>query len=193
MDNESYDAYPDEITVREFRCNGLTYVTTFTAHKKFHKKDLAALYQHRWKVEIKLRDIKSTLGMDILSCKTPDMIEKEISVHMLAYNIIRAIMAEACEQHDTLPNQISFKGAVQLLNQFMPQYSPNKPAINAEIYETMLALIVKNKVGNRSGRVEPRKVKRRRKPRPLLHGHRKNEIAKLERRKEKRELKYAVA
>ncbi len=193
MDKNSYLSYPDKITVREFQCHGVTYVSTFTNHKKFHKKDLEKLYAHRWQVEVNLRDIKNTLGMDVLSCKSPDMIEKEISVHMLAYNIIRAIMAEACCNHNAVPSKISFKGSVQLINQFMPRYAQVNSLINQALYETMLKLIVSNKVANRPGRVEPRKIKRRRKPFPLLHKKRREEIKKLEKRQKRRKSKNAMA
>jgi len=179
MEQKTYDLLPDKINVREFKVNGKVYVTTLLDKKKFHKKEISELYKLRWQVEINLRSIKSVLNMDHLSCKTPDMVRKEIAAHMLGYNIIRIIMAEACGQHQTFPNQISFKGTLQLINQFMPQILSVKTEKRASIYRQLLSMIVSNKVGNRPGRVEPRAVKRRRKPFPALSNKRENERKKI--------------
>ena len=78
------------------------------------KEALAVLYLQRWHVELDLRNIKTTLGMDILSCKTPEMVEKEMWVYFLAYNLIRLVMAEAALQADLLPRQLSFKHSLQI-------------------------------------------------------------------------------
>jgi len=182
MSEEQYQIYPDTIRVREFKVNGKIYVTTFLQAKKFNKKELAGLYQLRWLCEINLRSIKTIMKMDMLSCKTPDMIRKEIGIHFLAYNMIRIIMAEACSKYSGIPNQISFKGAVQIINQFMPILSC-KGISSKLIFDKMLRLIVKNKIGNRPGRQEPRAVKRRRKLFPLLHVNR--SIAKMKLKKER--------
>lgn len=171
MARSIYDSYPCEIRVREFKVNGKIYVTTLLDHHKYHKKELAKLYDFRWQIEVNLRSIKSVLNMDHLSCKTPDMARKEIGIHLLGYNIIRILMAEACFLHGKLPNQVSFKGTLQLLNQFMPRFSHsiNSRNKNGRLYKELLIGIVANKVGNRPGRIEPRVVKRRRKPFPALN------------------------
>lgn len=179
MDRETYDSLPNKIHVREFKVNGKIYVTTLLDKKKYHKKEIAELYKLRWQVEINLRSIKSVLNMDHLSCKTPDMVRKEMAAHMLGYNIIRIIMAEACSQYQAIPNQVSFKGTLQLINQFMPQILSVKIERRANTYRQLLSMIVSNKVGNRPGRVEPRAVKRRRKPFPALHNKRKSEREKI--------------
>jgi len=179
MDQETYDAYPDKITVREFKRHGKVYVTTILDNRKYHKNEIAELYKLRWQVEINLRSIKSVLNMDHLSCKTPDMIKKEIAAHMLGYNVIRIMMAEACQLHQAIPNKISFKGSVQLLNEFMPRFCAVKLSKRKDFYDALLSLMVKNKVGNRPGRVEPRAVKRRRKPFPTLNRTRKIERNKI--------------
>ena len=173
MDQETYDAIPNEITVREFKVKGKVYVTTLLDHKKCHKNEIAKLYKSRWQVEIDLRSIKSILNMEHLSCKTPDMINKEIAAHMLGYNIIRIIMAEACIKHGPNPNKVSFKGALQLLNQFMPHFILIKESKRREIYHKMLSQIVLINIGNRPGRIEPRAVKRRKKSFPALNNTRK--------------------
>jgi len=178
MNRETYDLLPKKINIREFKVNGKVYVTTLLDDKRYHKKEIAKLYKLRWQVEINLRSLKSVLEMDHLSCKTPDMVRKEIAAHMLGYNIIRIIMAEACSQHHAVPNQVSFKGTIQLLNQFMSQILGIKAKRRANTYRQLLSMIVSNKVGNRPGRVEPRAVKRRRKPFPALL-NRKNEREKI--------------
>ena len=132
--------------------------------------------------------------MDQLSCKTPSMVKKEIAAHMLGYNIIRIIMAEACSQHQANPNKISFKGTVQLLNQFMPRFLGVKESERASIYRALLSTVILNKIGDRPGRVEPRAVKRRRKSFPALNNSRKVERNKIiTKRKDQHYLQDACA
>ena len=154
MDQEQYDAYPIEIQVREFKVNGNVYVTTFLDTKKYHKQELAKIYERRWDVEINLKSIKEIMNMDFLSCKTPEMVRKEMGIHFLAYNFIRIIMAEACEKHNETPSKISFKGSVQQINSFTPYFLNSSEEKNRILYTEMLQLIVKNKIGNRPGRDE---------------------------------------
>jgi hypothetical protein len=182
MDEEKYNSYPEKIQVREFKVAGNVYVTTFLSAKKYHKKELASIYERRWDIEINLRSIKSIMNMDMLSCKTPDMVKKEIGIHFLAYNVIRIIMAEACAAHSAIPWKISFKGTVQLLNEFMPHFLNSSNRKNKILYAEMLMLIVKNKTGNRPGRVEPRVIKQRQKPFPTLNRPRIVEKEKLMRK-----------
>jgi hypothetical protein len=186
MTQKEYDSYPDKIQVREFKVAGNVYVTTFLNAKKYHKKELASIYERRWDVEINLKSIKATMNMDMLSCKTPDMVKKEIGIHFLAYNLIRIIMAEACVHHDTVPWKVSFKGTVQLLAAFMPYFLNSITRRNKILYAEMLALIVKNKIGNRPGRVEPRVLKQRHKPFPTLKRQRSLEKERLMKKLSKR-------
>jgi hypothetical protein len=182
MTPEAYEGYPKQITVREFKVNGKIYVTTLLEYKKYHKKELAKIYELRWQLEINLKSIKETMNMDMLSCKTPEMVKKEIGIHFLAYNFIRIIMAEACDRHNAIPNEVSFKGTVQLLNRFMPHFINSNNKQNKTMYAELLKYIVKNKIGNRPGRIEPRRVKRRPKPFDILNRPRFIEKAKLERK-----------
>jgi Transposase DDE domain len=193
MDKNTYESYPSQIRVREFKVSGKVYVTTFLKKKRYPKQELAKIYQLRWQVEINLKSLKSVMNMDMLSCKTPEMVRKEIGIHFLAYNFIRIIMSEACGQHNALPNQISFKGTVQLLNNMMPHFLNSGKTRNKIMYAELLRKIVKNKVGNRPGRIEPRAVKRRRKPFPALNRPRIVEKEKLRKRIEKMILKSAYA
>ena len=194
MDKQTYDAYPKQIRIREFKVSRRIYVTTLLDDKKYNKKELAALYEFRWQVELKIRDIKITMNMEMLSCKTPEMVRKEIGIHFLGYNLIRILIAEACTRHDFIPYQISFKGTVQLLNQFIPYFSKSIKHTNRneELLSELLRLIVQNKVANRPGRLEPRAVKsERRKTFRTMKRARIVEKWRLERKREKRILRYA--
>jgi hypothetical protein len=192
MGQETYDAYPDHIQIREFKVAGNVYITTFLDPKKYHKKELHKLYQQRWQIEINLKSIKAVMKMDMLSCKSPEMVKKEIGIHFLGYNLIRILMAEACSKYGGMPNKISFKGAVQWLNHFAPHFlNASRNQANA-LYLVLLGQIVQNKVGNRPGRVEPRVVKRRRKLFPLLHKPRWILKTRLMRKLEKTLLKEAI-
>jgi len=116
-------------------------------------------------LEVDLRNIKTTLGMETLSCKTPEMIEKEMWVYLLAYNLIRLLMAQSALLENILPRQLSFKHTVQL----WLAWSQQTQATGIHMDEGLLfVLIAQRTVGNRPGRIEPRAVKRRPKPFPLL-------------------------
>jgi hypothetical protein len=165
MSQEDYDAAPKALTVRELEVGHKILVTTLLSPKIASKKSLKDLYQQRWHVELDLRNIKTTLGMETLSCKTPDMVEKEIWIYLLAHNLIRITMAEAASVSDVLPRQLSFKHSLQLWRIWRQQ------AGNLSDHESLnilLRLIIEKTVGQRPGRVEPRAVKRWRKSFPLL-------------------------
>jgi len=165
----------------------------FLDSNKYNKKELAEIYKLRWHIEINIDSIKTVMNMDMLSCKTPEMVMKEIGVHFLAYNIIRILMAEACQKHSVNPRNISFKGTVQTLNSFIPFFIDSNKTRNTKLYNKMQSLIARNKIGNRPGRVEPRKIKQRRKPFKTLNGPRKLEKEKIAKKIERRKSKYAMA
>src|SRR5262249_59142201 len=79
------------------------------------------LYERRWSGEVDIRSMKSTLQMDVLRCKTPEMIHKEIWVHLLAYNLLRTVMAVAAAEHGLEPRQVSFTGAKQAVTALPPK------------------------------------------------------------------------
>jgi len=114
MTQIEYDSFPEYITLRKTKVNQKIIVTSLLCDKKTSKKALGSLYKQRWHVELDLRNIKTTLGMEILSCKTAEMNEKEMWVYFLAYNLIRLIMAEAANQNGILPRELSFKHSLQL-------------------------------------------------------------------------------
>jgi hypothetical protein len=129
LDWQTYRSLPDYITVREtripvsqpgFRTKSIIVVTTLLDPKQVTPQELATLYRARWNNELDLRCIKSTMQMHELRCKTPELVRKEIWMHILAYNLIRTIIAQAAATHDVAPRSISFKGAIQILEAFQP-------------------------------------------------------------------------
>ena len=144
--------------------------TTFTDPTEITAKDLANLYLRRWRIELYLRDIKITLDMDVLRCKTPAMVRKEIAMHVIAYNFIRALMQRAVQDHDVDLERLSFKGTVDLIRQWIEPLNEarGKPEIQAQIIATMVKIIADDQVPYRPGRAEPRAKKRRPKNHHLL-------------------------
>lgn len=168
MDEATYEAMPATLAMREVRTGGVTLVTTLTQARDVGKQELRELYGRRWQVELDLRAIKTVMQMDILRCKTPAMVEKEIAVHLLAYNLVRAVMAQAACAHRLLPRQLSFKAALQLLNAFERtlRYCPRQALTAPRAH--LLTGIAQKRVPHRPRRMEPRAVKRRPKPHALL-------------------------
>jgi len=165
MAQTDYDQAPETLKVRELHSGGKILVTTLLCPKQTPKATLKRLYRDRWHIELDLRNIKTTLGMEMLSCKTPAMAEKEIWVYLLAYNLIRLLMAQAALLADIIPRQLSFKHTLQLWIVWRQNNTRND---NDSHLATLFILIAQQRVGNRPGRIEPRAVKRRPKPFPLL-------------------------
>jgi hypothetical protein len=124
------------------------------------------LYDCRWSVELTLRSIKSTMHMDILRGKTPSMVKKEMWIHLLAYNLIRRIMAHAAWLYKRTTTSLSFKLALQVIKSFEQAGLFNED--NPLLYQKLFKAIVSKKIGNRPGRQEPRAIKRRPKIVPKL-------------------------
>ena len=162
MTAQQYADFPDELTVREAQVDGQILVTTLLS-RKVSKGELDQLYARRWNVELDLRNIKTTLGVDVLRCLTPQMVEKELWVHLLAYNLIRLLMAQAALDADVHPRQLSFKHAVQL----WVEWQAHRIELSVDP-DTFFRLLAQPVVGNRPGRIEPRARKRRPKPYPWL-------------------------
>src|SRR5690606_6785222 len=114
MTDKAYDMAPETLTVRELKVKRKILVTTLLSPKDAPKSSLKKLYKDRWHIELDFRNIKTTMGMETLSCKSPEMVEKEMWVYFLAYNLIRLVMAQSASLSDMLPRQISFKHALQL-------------------------------------------------------------------------------
>ena len=172
VDAETYKTLPDYIEIREtrvrvekegFRTKEIIVVTTLLDPETVTSEDLASLYRRRWSQELDIRDIKITLQMDILRCKTPELARKEIWTHILAYNLIRTIMAQAAKEHGIQPREISFKGTLQTLEAFQPLLSfqgHKGPAFRKHLYQQLLQAVATHRVADRPDRFEPRKRKR---------------------------------
>ena len=173
IDRKTYNSLPEFLTVRElrvrveqpgFRTKTIIVVTTLLDSEEFAKSDLADLYRARWNNELDLRSIKITLQMDILRCKTPELVRKEIWTHILAYNLIRTIMAQAATKHGIEPRSISFKGTLQTLEAFQPLIAfqgQRGSSFRMNLYQHLLDAIAVHRVADRPDRFEPRKRKRR--------------------------------
>jgi hypothetical protein len=120
--------------------------------------------QYGWQIEIDIRSIKSTMQMDILRCKTPEMVHKEIWAHLLAYNLLRTVMAVAASENGLEPRQVSFKGAKQAVTAFAPKIEEARPEKRGALINALLTVVAYHRVGDRPGRWEPRARKRRPKP-----------------------------
>jgi hypothetical protein len=165
IDQAAYDRAPGQLTVRELRVGGKTLVTTMLCSRTTTKSDLKLLYRARWNVELDLRNIKTTMGMEHLSCLSPDMAIKQMWVYLLAYNLIRLMMAQSAALAGCLPRQLSFKHTVQISLAWC-HYGFGVP-VNDHVH-AIFELIAQQRVGNRPGRLEPRVLKRRPKPYHLL-------------------------
>jgi Transposase DDE domain len=140
-------------------------VTTLLDPQQTTKEDLAALYRARWNNELDLRCIKSAMQMRELRCKAPESVRKEVWAHVLAYNLIRTVMAQAAARHDLEPRSISFKGALQALEAFRPLLelgAADDAARRRGLYHALLGAIAAHRVADRPDRYEPRLKKRRR-------------------------------
>ena len=164
-----YRRLPETLSVRElkitvtqkgFRCRKLLLNTTLLDAALYTRQDLGMAYRCRWHAELDLRSIKQVMQMDVLRCKSPEMVHKEIWMHLLAYNLIRTLMAQAAIATNLSPRDISFKGTLQTLVAFAPPGQlPNTHA--DRIYEAILTAVATHRVNDRPDRVEPRAVKRR--------------------------------
>ena len=122
------------------------------------------LYERRWDGEVDIRSLKSAMQMDVLRCQTPEMVRKEIWAHLLAYNLLRTVMAVAAAENGIAPREVSFKGAKQAVTAFAPKIEAARPEGRAPLIDALLAVIAFHRVGGRPGRWEPRARKRRPKP-----------------------------
>jgi len=153
-----FKAYPPTLTLREVKVKGQVLVTTLLDEGEVGKQDLAQLYAQRWQVELDFRNIKTTLGMDVLRCQSAQMIEKELWVHLLAYNLIRLLMAQAAAESGLEPRALSFKHTLQIWTQWQILILGRACGWQRD---TLLQLIVQIQIGRRPGRSEPRACKRR--------------------------------
>jgi hypothetical protein len=177
MLEEQYKDVPETMEVRivrirvghpGFRTRVLDLVTTLLNADIYSKKDLTDLYRRRWDAELHLRSIKVVLGLDVLRCKSPEMVRKEIWMGLLGYNVVRALMVAAAQAHGRVPHRLSFKGALQTLLAYAEGLREATQERRVWLWSIMLKTIARDEVGHRPNRVEPRARKRRPKPYPLL-------------------------
>ena len=179
MSREQYDRIPETLTLRELRfhvivpgCRTevLTVVTTLTDPQQYSKEDIAELYGFRWNVELDIRDIKQPLGLDHVRCKTPEMVRRELWVTLLAYNLIRKVIATSAAIHPGAPRPrcLGFTLACQTILSSWMLLATGSCTNGRAMYTMMLKHIATNEVANRPGRIEPRVLKRRRHRYPLM-------------------------
>jgi hypothetical protein len=172
MTGEQYRRYPETLRMRQVAVDARDknnraeqfYVITTILDASIDGEQIGDLYERRWEGEVDIRSIKATMQMDILRCKTPEMVRKEIWAHLLAYNLLRTAMAVAASANDLEPRQVSFKGAKQALTAFAPKIEAARPERRAALIDAMLTVMAYHRVGDRPGRWEPRARKRRPKP-----------------------------
>ena len=169
MSQKLYRSLPETLRLREvrvevsqkgFRCRHLLLVTTLLEAPVYPRQELATAFRCRWHAELDLRSIKHVMQMDVLRCKSPAMVRKEIWMHLLAYNLIRKLMAQAAATASVCPRDLSFKGTLQTLVAFAAA-GWSCPERRNELYAAVLRAVATHRVNDRPDRVEPRAVKRR--------------------------------
>ncbi|MBT7700709.1 MAG: IS4 family transposase [Verrucomicrobia bacterium] len=172
ISESEWQAIPETLTLRMlhiqidvpgFRTESIVIVTTLTDPIAYPAEELAKLYLCRWSVELFFRDIKITLGMDVLRCRTPEMVRKEIALHVIAYNLIRGLMQQAAALYDVDITRLSFKGSVDTLRQWTDTFnaSHSQPREQRRLFNQLLQIIAEDTVPYRPERSEPRVRKRR--------------------------------
>ncbi len=177
MDEETYKRMPKKLELRliqvkiperGFRPRSLNIVTTLTDHELHSVDELSSLYRERWNIELDIRSIKVTMGMDDLRCQTPEMVRKEVWACLLAYNLIRQKMLQSAMEKGVVPRRLSFTNALQVVAAGWMVAT----LLDKNTYEALIKIelnsIASQTVGKRPGRVEPRAVKRRPKAMRLL-------------------------
>jgi len=181
MSKEQYASLPDQLTVREvrvvvqqkgFRTKELVIVTTLLDAEQYSAEEIALLYRRRWQAELQLRSLKIVLQMDHLRCKTPHRVRNEFHMHLVAYNLIRQLLAAAAYREGVKPWTVSFKGALQTLHNLLPLLSTN--IATDDWCDVLLDALATHVVGNRPDRFEPRVKKRRPKNYKLMREPRQN-------------------
>ncbi len=169
---EEWASLPDQIAVRIIRVKAIGrdgkavtryIVTTLLDAQRYPAEEVASLYVHRWEIELRFRDIKTTMKMEMLRTKSPEMIRKEIMMHMIVYNALRLLMLKSAELQGTNHRRLSFKGALQVLGSTRGNFTHvgSKPRVLRRERSELMRRIAERVVPDRPGRNEPRNVKRR--------------------------------
>jgi len=176
MTGEQYRRYPETLLMRQVAVDARGkdnraerfHVVTTLLDASIDGGQIGDLSERRWSGEVDIRAIKATMPMDVLRCKTPEMVEEEIWAHLLAYNLLRTVMAVAAAEVGIEPREVSFKGAKQAVTAFAPKLEAARPCDRPALIDALLRLVAYHRVGDRPGRWEPRALKRRPKPRARL-------------------------
>lgn len=177
MSPQEYAALPETMWMRElryrverdgYRPRTIVVATTLVDATAYRWEAVAELYGLRWDAEVHLRSLKTMMNMDVLRCETPEMVRKEIWAHLLAYNLIRTVIAQAAIQHNKHPRQISFTRTMRTMEAFRPTLAHAQGDQLPTLYQQLLQAIASHEVANRPDRLEPRQRKRRPKPYPLM-------------------------
>jgi hypothetical protein len=172
MTGEQYRTYPSSLLMRQVSVDARGrnnraeqfHVVTMILDASVDGGQIGDLHERRWEGEVDIRSLKSTMRMDVLRFKTPEMVRKEVWAHLLAYNLLRTVMAVAAAESDVEPRKISFKGAKQAVTAFAPKSEAARPEGRARLIDALLAAVAYHRVGGCPGRWEPRARKRRPKP-----------------------------
>jgi hypothetical protein len=172
---EDYARLPDTLKIREitymvtvpgFRTKKVTIATTLLDSDNYPVADISFLYFQRWQIEINFRHLKTTMQMDVLRGKSPEVVKNEFWAHILAYNLTRRLMNKSGERYKVEALRLSFKGAIQhMLIWWSIPGSNNRRNPKAA---NLLFLISREILPDHSFRVEPRVIKRRPKDYPLM-------------------------
>ena len=177
-DKATWAALPQTLTLREiqfqaavrgFRAEAITVVTTLLDPDRFPADAFADLYRRRWQAELFLRDIKTTMGMDILRCKTPEMVHRELAIYLIAYNLVRLTMLEAARKHNAPVERLSFKGTLSTIRSWAPIFAAAGEPRRRALWSALLDSLAADPLPHRPNRVEPRARKRRPKNYQLLN------------------------
>lgn len=177
LTQEEFAALPVTFTVREvyyyilipgFRTQQVSLITTLLDTETYPTLEIVKLYGERWEVEVNLKHLKTTLGMEVLRCKTPAMVRKELYVYLLAYNLLRTLMWLSGTTYGVPPLGLSLQATRHHLENFIPQMLAISGVKRHHIYQTLLKIIVHKPIPQRPGRAEPRVRKRRPKAYPLM-------------------------
>ncbi len=178
LTRKEWQQLPEAMTVRIIRFTAvirgrkarkITLVTTLLDPQRYPAEQLIALYARRWRLELCLRDLKTTLGMENLHCKSPGMARKELLIYLIGHNLIRCLMAQAAARHQADLDRLSFKGSLDAARQFtLAALQTRRAKQRRELGSDLLLCLARDLVPDRPGRREPRAVKRRPKPFPIL-------------------------
>jgi DDE family transposase len=189
MSRAEYEAMPKQLTIRETRVRvkdktkrvrRLVIVTTLLDAATYPAPELGGLFRQRWVAELDLRSLKTDMHMEMLRTRSPELVRKEVAMHLLAYNLIRGVMAEAARGEGIKPRRLSFKGSLHTVREFEAVHLYDPERIERDL-PRLVWLIGKKRVGDRPDRYEPRAVKKRPKPHPLLRMTRKKAKALIKR------------